>query len=265
MAEPLLFVPGYGVSPRASDDVPAIHAALESLRGHFDVTIFHWPSVKGGPVFPPTWQGAADALRGALPSGGHLVTVGGNITYALMAIKGAGIELRSIVTDGFDIPVATLNAVGMHSLALAAEATFQIDTTPQQSGRIWMQDAEENVALEVTRRMYRDTDWAYCEKFARHAQELNLVEEAPQVHTPTLFVESGLAYPGWDQREVFLRFFPNSEFAEMSSWQLHEPETGKSLCRPGYRFYAEAQPAHHPVDRALRRHRRLDRPRRHHG
>jgi class 3 adenylate cyclase len=236
MAEPLLLVPGYGVSPRACDDVPALHAMLDGLREHFDVTIFHWPSVRGGPEFPPTWQGAADALREALLPVVHLVTRGGNITYALMAIKGAPIALRSIVADGIDIPVATLNALGMHSLARAAEAAVLIESIPQQSSRIWMQDAEESVAAEITRRMYQDTDWAYCEKFARNAQQLNLVEQAPEVHTPTLFVESGHAYPGWDQREIFPRFFPNSEFAEVTSWQLHDPASGTAFADKAIAF-----------------------------
>jgi class 3 adenylate cyclase len=229
MAEPILFVPGYGVSPRCCEDVPALRALLDCFREVFEVTTFHWPTVKGGPSVPLTWQAVGIVLYEALPAGGHLVAAGGNVTHALKPISDGPIELRSIVADGFDIPVATLDALGMYGLARAAEAAIRIDQSPYQSSLVWVQGADEETTTKITERMYADCDWELSGEFARQSQTLNLVEEAPQVATPTLFVDSALAYPGWSDRDVFARFFPNVEFADMPSWRLDAEASGRAF------------------------------------
>lgn len=226
MADHLLYVPGYAISPRACDETPALQAALEALREHFEITIFHWPTVKGGADIPLTWQSVADAIRHVLPDGGHVLCGGGNITFVLMALQDAHARLRSIVSDGFDIPVATFEALGLKDEARATEAIMQIDMTSFQSALAWMPEATSEEVREVSQRMYGDCNWSQANEFAVQASSLNLLKFASPDPTPTLLINSGMPYTGWGALDILQRFLPNSEQVEMPRWKVHEPESG---------------------------------------
>jgi class 3 adenylate cyclase len=229
MAEPLLFVPGYGISPRACEDVPAIHTALESLREHFDVTIFHWPTVKGGPRKPLTWQGSAEAIGEALPLGCHVVAIRNNVTYALLAIGQRPNLARTLVCDGFDVPVATWVALGHRGDVGALEAAMRLDAT-SQFGRLFMKGADEALAQHILDRYLADANRSDIEEFERHTETLNLLEVQTEVSLPALYVHSEMPYLALtERRELFKRFVPDTEFVEMDPWRLHEPESGREF------------------------------------
>jgi class 3 adenylate cyclase len=229
MADPILVIPGYGISPRACEDVPAIHASLEDLRQNFEVTVFHWPTVKGGPSKPLTWQGMAEAIGEVLPPGGHIVAIRNNVTYALLALGGQPHLIRSLVCDGFDVPAATWVALGRHDLAGPIEAAMRMDA--QSPGlRPFFAGADEAVTQLILDRYVADANRSYVEEFERHTETLNLLEAQSQVSLPALYVESEMPYMGLtERRELFQRFVPNTEFVEMAPWRFHDPESGRAF------------------------------------
>ncbi|HET9199964.1 MAG TPA: hypothetical protein VFO84_03185, partial [Dehalococcoidia bacterium] len=99
MAEQVLFLPGWGRSPAAVDVLAGYRELTKELRGSFDVDIFSWPSTQPTPIVPPTWQGAAEAVRSALTPGCHVVVVSGNVAIVLMALDGET-AARTLVCDG---------------------------------------------------------------------------------------------------------------------------------------------------------------------
>lgn len=239
MAEPVLFVPGYGTSPSACDDVPAIHAALQGLREHFDVTIFHWPGVVGGPDVPPTWQAATGVMRDQLPEGGHVVAIRGNVTYVQLAMQNASVHVRSIVCDGADQPAATWDAMGQRTRALAVEANLRIDANVQQGLADHFEGADEEVANRIRERILRDGKLAYLDEFVAQALTLNLLAELKPILTPTLYLRRETPHPGWSEPEhfeLFQRFAPNTEYDDMDKWLYHDPATGRAFADKAIAF-----------------------------
>jgi class 3 adenylate cyclase len=229
MAEHVLFVPGWGVSPRACDAVPAVHVLLDRLRQHFGVTVFNWPTVRGGPGLPHTVEGAVEALGESLPGIDHLVVRGSNVMFALLALGAYRASVRSIVCDGVVFPVATLEALGIDTMARAIEASMRIESySPVQSAGARMQaEGSDEEAKLLVERMYADADWRAGNELWDSYSALNLLDSSPEVHAPTLVIESESGYPSSpEMREVLLRFAPNAEFVEASPWQLHEPASG---------------------------------------
>jgi hypothetical protein len=230
MSRPVLLVTGFGVSPAACEDLPAVRAVLDRLRQSFDVTVFHWPTVRGGPDYPPTWQGAARALSEVLPTGGYLVALSGNITYALPVLQDRSAEIRAMVAFGFDIPVATFNALGMESRGHAQEVVAAMDTDFRPGTLPWYEGAAEEDAMRWAAIGLRDGDPLRAPAFARQSQELDLVELGICIQTPTLFFESPLPFPGFaESREIFQRFVPNTEFVWLPHWRQHEAVDGEAL------------------------------------
>lgn len=239
MAEAVLFVPGYGTSPGACEDVPALHAALERLREHFEVTVFHWPGVHGGPDVPPTWQAASQVLRDALPDGGHVVAIRGNVTYVQLAMQDASAHIRSIVCDGADQPPATWEGLGMETRARATEANLRLDANVQQGLSDNFQGADDAVMIRLRDRIARDGRLGYLDQFVAQALTLNLLEELRPLPTPTLYLRRETPHPGWSEPEhfeLFLRFLPNTEFDEIDNWRYHEPTCGREFAEKAIAF-----------------------------
>jgi class 3 adenylate cyclase len=203
---------------------------LDCFRESFHVTTLHWPSVRGGPEAPPTWQGVAKTVRDQLPPGGHFVSIRGNVTIALLAIQEHSALPRSIVCDGIDLPSATFEALGMEMFAHAVETAHRLDIGQQQWLRVLFEDVDEVAVRAMIAGMIADADHPYVEQFERDIERVNLLETLGEVSVPALYIETGTPYPGWtERREIFARFVPNTEFDEQPPWRFHDPESGRGF------------------------------------
>jgi class 3 adenylate cyclase len=227
MADHLLYIPGESDSPENVGKIPAVGAILDELRSHFDVEIFRWPTIRGAPHVPPTWQACAEVLRQALVATHHIVAMWGNVALCLLALKDRSLPVRSFVCDGMSVPPATLKALSMDELLPGAQAAHQIDALWQ--GHRWVMEGASEDQL-AHRQSLRAADPAYVHEFLDSWAQLNLLDENPQVDIPCLYVEIPIGYPGWSGMfEVFRRFVPRAEYTELPAWRMHHPEHGKAF------------------------------------
>jgi hypothetical protein len=239
MADPLLFVPGYGMSPRRCEDVPALRATLDDLREHFQVTVFHWPTVYGGPAVPLTWQAAVDIMRDALPEGGHVVAIRGSITYVLLALAAGDNNLRSLVFDGMDIPPATWAALGMKTRADAAAAALNIDISAVSGPRLLFPEADEDVADELIAHLYSDATWSDAKQFVDDARNINLLRECRPSSRPALYIQRDPLIFWREDHDLVSRFLPNTTLVEDGPWRFQDAESGHTFADQAIAFMQE--------------------------
>jgi hypothetical protein len=238
MTERIVFVPGWFFSPAACEQVPAIRTALDAFREGHEVEVFRWPCTRGGPDAPPTWAGAAGALREQLDGDCHVVSMGAATAVSLMALDGQGERVGSYVAAGMSTPPATLREAGLDSVAAGAEAMFNWMRSYQYI-RLVMQGASEDVWTRTADMMDLDVDWDHTVALQRSMGELNLIARAPKITCPTLYLDSPLNVAGFaDVRDIFLRLVPGARVEELEVWpsRLQEKATGLDLTRKALPF-----------------------------
>ena len=230
MRERVLFVPAWFNSPQSCYRYPGLRALLTALESTFDLDIYHWPTVKGGPDAPPTWQGNADALRSALQPGIHVVDSGTGTALLMLALT-RQTEVRSFTAPGLVTPPATLRSLAMDSLADAAEFVFSM-LSSQQYVRLLMQGATEAQWADAASVMDDDVNWPYARELTKSMPELSLVNERVHVDVPALYLDTPLTVAGFaEMREVFLRFVPGAETGELKLWpvRMQDQDAGYEL------------------------------------
>jgi class 3 adenylate cyclase len=244
--ERILYLPGWLFSPAGYEQLPACKAALDSLRSALPVDVFSWPWVEGAEPAEPTWEGTVSAIRKAASPGCHLVASGpASVPAALMSLDRNAGGVRSFIASGMSPPVATLRALGMDTLADVAEAPqVNIDTRPQagRAGRartsyqfvrlIAMGASEEEIRREQQLFAAQRLDDNHVAATTRSFDELDMVELAPLVTVPSLYLEYPTQMAQWSgMAEVFLRFAPGAEVDELASWgqAMHDSESGKEF------------------------------------
>ena len=216
MTERLLFVRHYWLAPRTVEQAPAFKEVLKALRQDYQVDVFAWPGTVDGPTAPPTWEGAAAALRAALSPGCHVLLGGGAVAVGLMTL-GRGVHpARSVVADHMDLPNATLRALGLSTLAEASDLLGRLEH-PES----WLRTLTGFVGLEAAKAGASDVDRAYLRQFSESWENLNLVDEAPSVAVPALYLappEGDPDFPEGEQVRAFLRFAPDAAVRKMQTW-----------------------------------------------
>ncbi|MEX2238759.1 MAG: hypothetical protein WEB00_14645 [Dehalococcoidia bacterium] len=243
MAERVLFVPSWIVSPQGCETIPASRYALNQFRQHFEVDVFTWPLMKAGPKAPPTWEGAVSALREAFEPGCHLVTMETATPATLMALNGYDEDspVRSWSNVGIAFSPATLRSLNMAALASAAEAG-SLFAGSYQFVRHTMQGAGEAEWRRFSELLDEDIDWNYVADFRRSYDNLDLIREQPHVTRPTLYLDkpaSRSTFGAAVRREVFQGFAPGCEVRDLRAEfgnQLQDGSTGRDLSQPSIEF-----------------------------
>lgn len=231
MAERLLFVPTWLISPNVCENTPALRAALDELRANFDVDVFTWPSLRGGGDFPPTWEGGSEALQAAFTPGCHVVVMA-ETPQALVALSRDQTGVATFVADGMWTPPATLRALGRLDEAAAAVSTYR--GRSYQWVRLYMQGGTEEDWARAAELMDQDIDWAYLGKLAPSYMALDLVSVDPKIELPTLYFDSPLELISYsDMTDVLLRFVPHAETQRLPAWpsRMQDAETGIDFAR----------------------------------
>ncbi|MEX2236182.1 MAG: hypothetical protein WEB00_01410 [Dehalococcoidia bacterium] len=244
MAERMLFLPGWFLSPGTCEAIPGIHTALEDLRKRFKVDIFSWPWVAHRADMPPTWQGSVHAIIESLTPETHVVCMGAATGQLLMALGKMGGIARSCVCAGFSVPPATLRSLNMPSQAVAAAAMFRWRSSYQYM-RLVMEDADEEHWNRLAALADADIDWATTAVVQRSLEDLDLEEEQPRLTIPALYLDSPLTVSGFaEMTEVFRRYAPAAAVQQLSVWpgRLHDQETGRDLSQKVLAFI-QALPA----------------------
>ena len=231
MADRLLFVPTWLISPNVCENTPAMRAALENLRTAFEVDVFTWPSLRGGGDFAPSWEGGVEALIDALSPGCHVVVMA-ETPQALVALSREKQGVATFVADGMWTPPGTLRALGRLDEAAAAVSTYR--GRSYQWVRLYMQGGTEEEWTAAAELMDQDIDWAYLSELAPSYMSLDLVAEDPKVMIPTLYFDSPLELISYsDMADVFLAFVPHAEVQKLPAWpsRMQEAETGIDYAR----------------------------------
>ena len=109
-----------------------------------------------------------------------------------------------------------------------------------------MQGASEEEWARYAGLMDREVDWPRFAVAWESWPTLNLLQDRPDLRTPTLYLDSPLRVAGYaEQRETFLRIVPNAEVQELDIWpeRLHEKETGRDLSKRVLAFIQRHQTA----------------------
>jgi hypothetical protein len=231
VAERLLFVPTWLISPNVCEKTPALRAAIDELRASFEVDVFVWPSLRGGGDFPPTWEGGVEALRAAFTPGCHLVVMA-ETPQALVALSRDDEGVATFIADGMWTPPATLRALGRLEEAAAAVSTYR--GRSYQWVRLYMQGGTEEEWTRAADLMDQDIDWSYLGKLAPSYMALDLVIVDPRVQIPTLYFDSPLELISYsDMTEVFRHFVPHAEVQRLPSWpsRMQDAQTGIDFAR----------------------------------
>lgn len=242
MGERLLFVPTWLISPRMCEIVPGLRAAVTRLRASYDVDVFTWPTIRGGPDYPPTWQGGAQALRDAFTPGCHLVVMAES-AQAIVALTGQEDGPATFVADGMWTPPATLRALGMAGAAHAAVSSFR--GRSYQWVRLYMQDASEKEWTEAADDMDADIDWVYLGQLAPSFMALNLLQEQTSVGIPTLYLNPAVELIGMEgMTEVFQRFVPHAEAHDLRLWpgRMQDEKSGIEFADRVLAFLRKSRP-----------------------
>jgi class 3 adenylate cyclase len=225
MAEKLVYAPPTFASPAACEQVGAPRAALDALRAHFELTVFTWPCIKGGPEVEPTWQGAADALGAALSPGSHLVATGGGALVALMTVSKWPALVRSFIVDEIGVPDATLRALGQSSLAEASAASYETGHHVHQLTRGLNEPGAAQIRADLDIKLYQ--------QLTASIESMNLLDLQPRVAVPCLFLSptEGVFAEG-EALDIFTRFAPNTTTRRMERWlsaNVEDPDVGQEF------------------------------------
>lgn len=232
MTERILFVPTWRISPIACRSMPGIRSALDEMRAAgYTVDVFTWPCVRGGCEAPPTWAGAADALKDEITEGTHVVAFGAATTISLVAIPRAATPPLSFIALGMAVPNTTLQAIGAPELIDSPEQKIRFSPTETWAGGLLKGVAPDSLAALV-KRIDAEIDWAYLAEFQRSFETLNLVREKPFIETPSIFLTTPLDV---ESRETILRLFfkfvPDADVGALQLWpaDLGSRESGQEL------------------------------------
>jgi class 3 adenylate cyclase len=231
MAERILLLPAFWAAPPDDRTVPAFQALIDQLAANFEVKTFTWPTIKGGPSFPPTWQGAVDSLIQAMSTPSHVVDAGSGASLVLMALGSGRTPTRSFVAAGMSVTPATLRALDLDSLAEAASLGYQLGGT-YQIVRALMEGASEDEWTMRAEQWDAAVDPEYLGQFWRSFEHLDLLRERPQVSVPALYLETPLAVAGYqDMKDIFLYFVPEARVGVLKAWPTHlqDPDTGRDF------------------------------------
>lgn len=236
MKDRVLYVASWLASPAGCEAIPASRYALSQLRAQFEVEVFNWPFMKGGPGGPPTWQRAVEALRERMSEPCHVITMETGTPAVLMAIGSGGEDLpvRSLSTAGIAFSPATLRSLNMGALATAAEAGSLFSGSYQWVRHV-MQGATEDDWRRYAALLDDDIDWQQALEFRSSYDALDLVNEKPVVRIPALYMDKppGKSTFGAEIRaEVFERFVPACEKVDLrAEWgnQLQDASTGRDI------------------------------------
>jgi class 3 adenylate cyclase len=236
VADRLLFVPDYGFSPPSCEAFPALQVVLSDFRASFDVEIFHWPTLKGGPAVAPTWQGTVQALRAAVTEiqPDHIVVVR-QIELSMLALTGALSSVRSFTGVGMGFLPATLRAFGMESLAEFASAFFQWGKQGSyQFIQLVMPSTNEQERRLLAQEMDGQLDRNYETLWLDSVQKLNLADQVPQISTPMLL----LIEPEFKQlSQIVLRFAPHAGVELLdSAFAIDNEAFGREVARKARAF-----------------------------
>ncbi|MPZ22362.1 MAG: hypothetical protein GEU28_02210 [Dehalococcoidia bacterium] len=241
MAARILFVPTWRVSPIACRSLPGIRSLLDDLRTSFEVDVFTWPCIKGGPAVPATWQGAVDALAGDITSNTHLLSFGAATPIALMALTGEGHRARSLTSVGIAVPNATLLTLGLPDVAGSWENRARFSPTP-----VWLQSLLHGIQQDsidsLAQRIDAEIDWGYLAQFQRSFETLDLVARRAATDVPVLYLSSPLdRETGEGIKDVFMRFAPEAATDDLQQWpaNLESPDSGLELAARFRRFLSD--------------------------
>jgi hypothetical protein len=233
MTDRLLFVPPIWISPAGCGELAGIRTALNDFNARFAVELFAWPTVAGAARTDPTWQAASAALREALQTPAHVVTMGSSASIVLVAISGLK-SVQSLVAAGIAAPPATLHTAGQASLADIAGATI-FNFRLGRRGTYYvlrgsMEGATDSEIAEVARKLDAEIDLAFLGELITSWEGLDLVHERPEVACPTLYLTPRHPlYDGMDN--VFRLIVPSCEVDDLMVWpaRLHQVESGHDL------------------------------------
>jgi hypothetical protein len=217
--------------------VPASRYALTQLRTRFEVEVFNWPFMVGGPAQPASWEGAVLALRDRLAQPCHVITMETATPAVLMALGvdgGGRLPVRSLSAAGIAFSPATLRSLGMGALATAAEAGSLFSGSYQWVRHV-MQGGTEDDWRKYAALLDEGIDWPQAMEFRKSYDALDLLKERPLVRVPALYMDKppGKSTFGAAIRaEVFQRFVPDCEKVDLrAEWgnQLQDASTGRDL------------------------------------
>lgn len=237
----VLFITSWQFSPRVCELIPATRTLLEMLRIEYDVDIFEWPTFKDGPQYEPTWQAIAENIRGEVTPGTHIIVTGATTAVVMMALSGDD-RAASLITAGMIVPPATLRSLGMNDLASGVELVGRISHSVQsgyQTLQTVMAGAPAADVRRITRHVDADVDWRRARKFSASFGELDLVQEAPLITTPTLCLDVSVKMPGWgEMSKIFRLFVPHAAGGELKLWpgKLQDPAAGRDFAGKAMAF-----------------------------
>jgi hypothetical protein len=237
MAERILFVPSWAMSPRAAEELPGVRQALDDFRAIREVDIFEHPWVRGRPDTDCSWDGQLSALSDRLTDEHHLVVMGTGVAVALLAAS-APSRPRSFIAAGMVTPPGTLREMGHTTLADVFISAWEGGSSYQYT-RLVMEGAPEDSWDRYARLMDSDIDWPRFLAEIDSFRAANLLQQKPDLQSPALYLDSPLRVAGYaEQREAFLTLVPHAEVEELELWpgHMHEKESGRDLSQKAIPF-----------------------------
>ncbi|HET9200408.1 MAG TPA: hypothetical protein VFO84_05470 [Dehalococcoidia bacterium] len=234
MAAEVLFVPKWSISPAGCRLIPAVRTALDELRSRFDVQIFQWPTVVGGPQPPgETWGDAVSVLAECFAEGQHIVAMAPSpVALCMMALDGRD-DPASFVAPGIVYPTATMRSFGVDTLADAIEAQGRFSSNFPWV-RESMDGAHEDEQHSFSEQLDADIDWRAESKLVESFRTIDLSKQTPDISVPVLYLDLPyFEYQEYPVRASFLGLVPQAECGRLTTWPLR-----MHLDEPGHEFAA---------------------------
>jgi hypothetical protein len=240
--EVLFIAPWWWGIARETSEVLGANTLTTVLSTRAQLRPFVWPTFNVGPAVEPTWQAVVEELRDQMPVGCHVIDAGPAAALSLLAVSGRD-DVRSLVMGGMFVPPATLRALGMTHQAEGCSVVFRT-TRAYQLARLNFQGADEDFIRQVGAQMDAGLNWDFTGAFQRSFEELNLLEEPPDVNVPVLYIDPPLTASGYaEMADVLLRFVPHArvEPTEVYPAKMQDPATGAEFGEKALAFIDEVE------------------------
>jgi hypothetical protein len=223
-------------------------SSLSTIESRFPLTVFHSPSLIGGPRVPPTWQGAAQALETHLGPDTHVIAIADAGAVALHALAKGSDRASSLVLSAFTPPDETLRSIGLGGMAAASETITRLTDDAWDIGML-LQGADSDWIRKTQADINAEVDWPYFREFGASWESIDLVRQQPRVGVPALIQEGQGGNTGFPEGELVAllgKVLSDFEVEHLPTWplQLHEATVGLEFADSCLAFFERFSNSH---------------------